>query len=116
MILPRRAPDVVSRPVPGAGEVLDDRAKQSRRHLQVEQRAVMPADVCGQLVVQCVLGDVSVQLGQPGGQTVDDRIVECLSGTADRLPCPGQQLLDRQLVVGDADDRAVKQPPPFQPI
>ena len=54
--------------------------------------------------------------GEAGGQPLEDVLVEWLAGSDDRLPCPLDELLDRPVVDGHADDRAVEQAAPLEPV
>ena len=93
----------------GCAEVHDDRAEKRRRHFQVEQRPLAAADLGGEFAVQRVVGDVTGQVGDPAGEPAENRLVEFLAGTQDRLAGMIHQLLGGDLVAGHPDDRAVEQ-------
>lgn len=70
----------------------------------------------GQLVIEVVFADLAVQVGQAGGEPVEDGVVESALGGADRRTGPLTDVVEGQLIAGDADDSAVQQPTTLEPI
>ena len=63
-------------------ELLHDRAEQGRGHLQVVHAAAAAADPGGEAAVERGVADVSVQVGHPAGEPVEDRVVDVLTALA----------------------------------
>src|SRR5579875_3601119 len=98
------------------GEVLDDRAEQRRRHLQVVQRPPAAADLRGEPGVQLAVCGIAVQVAQPPGEPPEHLLVERLAAAGDRVLGAPYQLLRGHLLARDADDPAPEQPAALQPV
>ena len=100
----------------GVGQPLDDPAEQEGRDLEVEDRCLGALDRLADTGVGRRVAEVPLDVGEPGGETVEHGRVELLTGADDRLARPLHQLLHRPVVHRDADDRAAEEPAPLQPV
>jgi hypothetical protein len=101
---------------PRAGEAADHAAEQKGRDLEVEHGARGVAEHLGEPLVGRRVGEVAVQIGHPRGQAREDGAVERLAGSRDRRAGMRAQVVLGPVVDGDADDRAVEQPAPLEPV
>jgi hypothetical protein len=101
---------------PGVGEAGHDLAEQERRDLQVEDRHVRAFDGVRHPAVRGGVAEVALHVGEPGGQPVEDGVVERLPGAGDGRAGPVDELGLGPVVDRHADDRAVEQPPALQPV
>ena len=62
------------------------------------------------------VGEVPAHVGQARSEAVEDRAVELFAGAFDAFGRVLAQLLDRPVVAGDADDRAVQEPALLEPV
>jgi hypothetical protein len=93
-----------------ARETLDHGAEQERRDLEIEDRAASVLQASREALERRRVPEVARQVGQSGGEPVEDRGVERLARGEDRLAGALAQVVDRPVVDGDADDRAGQQP------
>ena len=100
----------------GGGEPGDDPAEEERRDLEVEDRARRVADRFLDAAVRRVVGEVARDVREAFREPLEHRLVELLAGTRDRVSRPLDQLLDRPVVDGDTDDRAVEQAARLEPV
>ncbi len=100
----------------GLGQALDDLAEQERRDLQVEDRVLGAFDCVRHPAVGGGVAEVALDVGEPLGQPREHLRIDLLSGALDALPRVVAQVLDRPVVDGHADDRAVQEPPPLEPV
>ncbi len=95
---------------------LDDAAEEKRRDLEVEDGPFGAVDRRRDALVGRVVAEVPVDVRQPLGEALEHLLVELLAGADDRLARPLTQLIDGPVVDGHADDRAVEQSAPLQPV
>ena len=101
---------------PRVGQALHDPSEEERGNLEVEDGVRLSADrgrdaAVGRVVAE-ITGDVREALGKPAEHV----FVERLARADDGFARPVHQLLDRPVVDRDADDRAVQQAPPLEPV
>ena len=101
---------------PASCEPLDDPAEQERRDLEVEDGLLGVRDRLGDALVRRRVAEVARDVGEAVGQPLEDVLVERLAGADDRLPCALDELVDGPVVDRHADDRAVEQPAPLEPV
>ena len=94
----------------GAGEPLDDRAEQERRDLEIEDRAPGVLEHAREALERRRVREVPGEVGEPGGEPLEDLGIERLAGGQDRLAGTLLEVVDRPVVDGDADDRARQEP------
>jgi hypothetical protein len=100
----------------GVGEALHDAAEEERRDLEVEDRCARPAERRGDALIRRRIGEVARHVRQPGGEALEDPLVQRLAAGRDRDPRVVAQIVGAPVVDGDADDRAVEQAAPFEPV
>ena len=100
----------------GLGEPLDDPAEEERRDLEVEDRALRAGDRGGDALVGGRVAEVPLHVGEPLGEALEHRLVELLARADDRVACALHELVDRPVVDGDPDDRALEQPALLEPV
>jgi hypothetical protein len=92
-----------------AGEAGDDPAEQERRDLEVEDRGLRVPDRRGDPAVRRLVPEVALHVGEALREPLEHRLVELLSGADDRVARALDELVDRPVVDGDADDRTVEE-------
>ena len=100
----------------GAGEPRDDPAEQERRDLEVEDRARRSADRLFDALVRRVVAEVALDVREALREPLEHRLVELLPGADDRVARALDELVDGPVVDGDADDRAVEEAAPLEPV
>ena len=98
------------------GEALDDPAEEERRDLEVEDRALGAGDGGGHALVRGCVAEVALDVGETLREALEHRLVELLAGADDRVACALDELVDRPVVDGDPDDRALEQPALLEPV
>ena len=101
---------------PGFGEPLDHGPEQERRDLEVEHRAALARERRGQALEGGGVAEVAGQVGEARGEAVEDVCLQRLAAVDDRLPRALAQVVVAPVLNGDADDRAVEQPSPLEPV
>ena len=102
---------------PASREPLDDSAEEERRDLEVEDGLLRARDRLGDALVRGRVAEVALDVGEPlgeAGRTPPRRAVSPVP-TID-VACPLDELVDRPVVDGDPDDRAVEQPALLEPV
>ena len=100
----------------GLGQALHDSAEQERRDLEVEDRVLGPVDRLGDALVRRRVAEVAGHVGEPVGEALEHLLVQLLAGADDRLARSLLELVDRPVVDGDAQDRAVEQAALLEPV
>jgi hypothetical protein len=90
-------------------QALHDASEEERRDLQVEHRPLEGRDGVAHLRVRRGVAEVAGDVGEPGGEPGEDRLVELLAGADDRLARALHELIDAPVVDCHADDGAVEQ-------
>src|SRR5262249_27497072 len=78
-----------------------------------DRRAV---DRLGDAFVGRSVSEVARDVGEPLGEAAEDLLVELLARPDDRVARALDELVDRPVVDGDAEDRAVEQPALLEPV
>ena len=100
----------------GRRQLLDHRAEQKRRDLEVEDRALGSLHVPAQPLVGRWVGEVAADVGESRCEPVKDVSVECLARFFDALGSVLAQVLDRPVVARDTDNRTIQQAAQLEPI
>src|SRR5262249_59452937 len=87
-----------------------------RRDLEVEGRLLRARDRVGDAAVRGRVGEVARHVREPGGEALEDLLVERLAGAHDRFARPLDELVDRPVVDRDAHDRAVEEAAGLEPV
>ncbi len=101
---------------PGAVEALDHAPEEERRDLEVEDGVLGVPDGRGDPLVGGVVGEVALDVREPLGEAREHGLVELLAGADDRVACTLHELVDRPVVEGDPDDRALQQAALLEPV
>ena len=101
---------------PGLREALDDPAEQERRDLEVEDRARRVGDGLGDALVRGGVAEVARDVRETLREAREHLLVELLAGADDRVAGALDELVDRPVVDGDPDDRALEQPALLEPV
>jgi hypothetical protein len=117
-IVPERLLDDNARRLRQAGlhQSLDDGSEEERRDLEVEDRRSGFADRGADALVDGGVGEVARDVGEATRETVEDLRVDRLARALDRVACPLDEVVDRPVVHGDADDRAVEEAALLEPV
>ena len=97
-------------------EPLDHPAEEEGRDLEVEDRLLRAVDRLGHPLVGGGIAEIALDVGEPVREPVEHLRVELLAGALDRGPRPLLELVERPVVDGHADDRAVEQTPALEPV
>ena len=101
---------------PRVREPLHDRAEQERRDLEIEHGQARVSDrLCDPLVGGRV-AEVAGHIRQTRREAPEHLLVELLARSDDRLARALDETIDRPVVERHAEDRAVEQAPPLQPV
>jgi hypothetical protein len=100
----------------GAGQTFHHHPEQRRGDLEVEHRALPPLDGLGHPLVGLGVGVVPRHHAEPGGQSLEHRLVDHLLGVLHRPPGVLAQGGRRPLVKGHPDDGAGEQVAPLEPV
>ena len=100
----------------GLGEALDDPAEEERRDLEVEDGARGAGDRGRDALVRGGVAEVALHVREPLREAREHRLVELLAGADDRVAGALDELIDRPVVDGDPDDRALEQPALLEPV
>jgi hypothetical protein len=95
---------------------LDHRAEEGGRDLEVEDRRLLVLDRLADARVHACIGEVALDIREPGRQPLEHVFIELLARADDRLTGALDELLHRPVVERHSDDRAVQQAPPFEPV
>ena len=101
---------------PGVVQALDDHAEQRGRDLEIEHRRPGVAERGGDLGVGGAVAEVAGEIGKASGKPIEDLVVDRLTAVLDALAGVVAQLLERPVVAGHAEDRAVEQPPALEAV
>ena len=101
----------------GLREALDDPAEEERRDLEVEDRALRAARSPSATRSYVAASPKSPWTYESrSAKRVEHRLVELLARADDRVARALDELVDRPVVDGDADDRALEQPALLEPV
>ena len=100
----------------GLRQPLDDPAEEERRDLEVEDRALGAGDRGRDALVRGGVAEVALDVRETLREAREHRLVELLAGADDRVAGALDELVDRPVVDGDADDRALEQPTLLEPV
>ncbi len=97
-------------------QAADDGAEQRGRDLEVEDRELRISDRLRDLGVRVGVGEVAVDVGQALREPLEDLLVDLLARRDDRFASTIDELLERPVVEGDADDGAVEEAARLEPV
>ena len=101
---------------PRLGQPFDHGPEQKRRNLEVEDRVLRGPDRLADALIGFGLAEVALHVGESRGEALEDLIVDRLAGPLDRRARAIDELLDGPVIDRNADDRAVDQAPPLEPV
>jgi hypothetical protein len=101
---------------PGGREPGDDGAEQEGRDLEVEHGGARAADRGRHSLERARIPEVALHVGEPTREAVERGLVERLASGGDRAAGPPAEIVDRPVVDGYADDRAVEQTALLEPV
>ena len=97
-------------------EAADDRAEERRRDLEVEDRELRISDRLRDLGVRVGVREVAVDVGEALREPLEDLLVDLLACRDDRFAGTIDELLERPVVEGDADDGALEEAARLEPV
>ena len=109
----RRARSSVS---PASESPLTTRAEEERRDLEVEDRLLLAVDRLGHPLVGGGVAEVALRRTRAGSRSARRPPGRAARRCPRSSPRALLQLVDRPVVDGHADDRAVEQPAPLEPV
>ena len=101
---------------PRLRQPLHDPAEQERRDLEVEDRQLGVPERVRDPLVRGGVAEVPRDVGEPRREAREDVLVELLARAHDRLTRALDETVDRPVVGRHAEDRAVEQAAPLQPV
>ena len=101
---------------PARRQAADDGREQPGRDLEVVHGIHGAAHRGPDPLVGRRLVEVAAHVREARGQAGEDGLVQGFAGGDDRLPGACDELLDRPWAAGHADDRAVQQAAPLEPV
>jgi hypothetical protein len=100
----------------GLRKTFNNGAEEERRNLEVEDGGRGAGDRVSDALVGRSVGEVAAHVRQPFSQAIESLLVELLSSPLNRFASALSQLVVGPVVDGNADDRAVKEPPGLESI
>ncbi len=97
------------------GEPARDGREQRRRYLEVVDAPLRAPQLRREAAERLRIGEVALHVGEALGEAREDLGIDGLV-RADRRTCPVAQLVDRDVIDGDAHDRAVEQAARLEPV
>ena len=98
------------------GQAADDSPEERGRDLEVEDRELRITDRLRDLGVRVGVGEVAVDVGEPLCEPLEDLLVDLLARRDDRFTSTIDELLERPVVEGDADDGALEEAARLEPV
>ena len=97
-------------------QAADDDAEERGRDLEVEDRELRISDRLRDLGVGVGVREVAVDVRQALREPLEDLLVDLLARRDDRVTSTIDELLERPVVEGDADDGALEEAARLEPV
>ena len=97
-------------------QALDHGREQERRDLEIEDRPLRGSDRLGHSLKRARVAEVALDVREPSGEALEDRLIDGLSGALDRRARVLAKVIDRPIVHGHTQHRAVQQPAPLEAV